>query len=100
MPSGRSAAGPDWYRRVTGSARNMAKERTELVVEQVDVGVGDLEASTDGGVRHERVVVEHVRGSEPASGQEREVLLVYRTDEVPNLAEQLRLAADRASTQA
>jgi hypothetical protein len=48
-------------------------------------------------VKLERVVVEHVTGSEPTSGQEREVLLVYRANEVPNLAEQLRLAADQAT---
>jgi hypothetical protein len=75
----------------------MTKERSQLVVEQVEVGVGDLEASTDDGVKLERVVVEHVTGSEPTSGQEREVLLVYRANEVPNLAEQLRLAADQAT---
>ncbi len=83
-----------------GSAAGMAKERSELLVEQVEVGVGDLEASTDDGVKLERVVVEHVRGSEPHSGQQREVLLVYRAQEVADLAEQLRLAADQAAAQA
>jgi hypothetical protein len=77
----------------------MADELQELFVTRVDVGIADMDVSTDEGVVSTRVVVERAQGTDRESGQDRELLLVYGASEVPALADALRSAAERAKTE-
>jgi hypothetical protein len=75
----------------------MADEIEELFVRQVDVGVADMDVSTeDGQVVSTQVVVERATVTERDSGQDQQLLLIYGAAEVPALADALRAAAERA----
>jgi hypothetical protein len=74
----------------------MADELEELFVRQVDVGVADMDVSTEDGVVTTSVVVERATATERESGQDRQLLLIYGAAEVPALADALRAAAERA----
>jgi hypothetical protein len=76
----------------------MADELEELFVRRVDIGVADMDVSTDDGVISTRVVVERASGTDRQSGRDRELLLIYGASEVPALADALRAAAERAAT--
>ncbi len=83
--------------RTAASVRQMGEEIQELFVRNVEVGVANLDMSTDDGVVSTRVVVQRTTADERETGQERELLLVYDTDTVPALADVLRTASERAS---
>jgi hypothetical protein len=74
----------------------MADELEELFVRQVDVGVADMDVSTEDGVVTTSVVVERATATERDSGQDRQLLLIYGAAEVSALADALRAAAERA----
>jgi hypothetical protein len=74
----------------------MADELEQLFVRQVDVGVADMDVSTDDGVVSTRVVVQRAKAADRRTGQDRELLLVYGAEEVPAVADALRRASDRA----
>jgi hypothetical protein len=76
----------------------MADELEELFVRRVDVGVADVNLSTDEGVITTRMVVERATAADQKTGQDRELLLVYGAEEVPAVADALRMAAERAQT--
>jgi hypothetical protein len=71
-------------------------ELEELLVRQVDVGVADMDVSTEDGVVTTTVVVERATATDRESGQDRQLLLIYGADEVPALADALKAAAERA----
>ncbi|GAA1796591.1 hypothetical protein HC028_19475 [Planosporangium flavigriseum] len=71
-------------------------ELEELFVRQVDVGVADMDVSTDQGVVTTTVVVERATATERESGEDRQLLLIYGAKEVPALADALRAASERA----
>ena len=76
----------------------MADKIEELFVREVEVGVGNMDVSTDEGVTSTRVVVERAKAADRATGQERELLLVYGASEAPAIADAIRMAAERATT--
>jgi hypothetical protein len=75
----------------------MADELEELFVRQVDVGIADMDVSTDNGVVSTSVVVERATATERESGEDRQFLLIYGAAEVPALADALKAAAERAT---
>lgn len=75
----------------------MADELEQLFVRQVDVGVADIDVSTDDGVISTRVVVQRAKAADRTTGRDRELLLVYGAEEVPAVAEALRRASERAT---
>ncbi|MCU1489354.1 MAG: hypothetical protein JWM85_759 [Acidimicrobiaceae bacterium] len=74
----------------------MAEQVDELFVKEVEIGVGTLDRSTDDGVVSERVVVERVAGADRASGEDRNVVVIYAPEDVEQLADHLRTAAQVA----
>jgi hypothetical protein len=77
----------------------MADELEELFVEQVSVGVADMDLATDDDVISTRVVVQRTTASDAKTGGNRELLLVYGADEVPAVADALHKAAERATSE-
>lgn len=77
----------------------MADELEELFVRQVDVGVADLDMSSDDGVISTRVVVERATATDRQTGRHRELLLVYGAEQVPAVADALHRAALRATAE-
>jgi hypothetical protein len=76
----------------------MADELEELFVEQVSVGVADMDLATEDDVISTRVVVQRTTASDAKSGENRELLLVYGAEEVPAVAEALNKASERAKS--
>jgi hypothetical protein len=74
----------------------MADELEELFVRRVDVGIADVNMSTEDGVISTRMVVERATAADQRTGLDRELLLVYGAEEVPAVADALRTAAQRA----
>jgi hypothetical protein len=77
----------------------MADELEELFVEQVSVGVADMDLATENDVISTRVVVQRTTASDAKTGEDRELLLVYGAEEVPAVADALHQAAERASAE-
>jgi hypothetical protein len=77
----------------------MADNTDELFVREVEIGVANLDVSTDEGVVSTRAVVQRTRGHDRDTGQERELILVYDADRITALADGLRKAYERAVTQ-
>ena len=75
----------------------MADEVEELLVREVEVGVANLDTATDEGVISTRAVIQRATAHEPRTGRERELLLVYDPANIPQVAEALRQASERAS---
>jgi hypothetical protein len=74
----------------------MAEDVEELFVEQVSVGVADMDLATDEDVISTRVVVQRATAADAKTGQNRELLLVYGAEEVPAVAQAMSKAAERA----
>jgi hypothetical protein len=74
----------------------MAKDVEELIVEKVDVGIGDMDRSAEDGVVSVRVVTQRVSAVETKTANPRELLLVYGAAEVAAVADALREASQRA----
>jgi hypothetical protein len=74
----------------------MATERESLIVLEVSVGVASMDVSTDEGVVTGKVVVQEITGVERESQESREFLLLYDAEKVPDVADALRTAAERA----
>jgi hypothetical protein len=74
----------------------MAKEIEELFVREVEVGVVNLDISTDEGTTSTRVVAQRITAHDRTTGQERELLLVYDPADVATVGETLRKASERA----
>jgi hypothetical protein len=74
----------------------MAEEVEEMFVREVEVGVANLDASTDDGVVSTRVVVQRTTAADRKTGAEREFLLVYGAAEVAGVADALQKASERA----
>jgi hypothetical protein len=74
----------------------MADELEELFVRRVDIGIADVNMATEDGVISTRMVVERATAADQRTGQDRELLLVYGAEEVPAVADALRMAAERA----
>jgi hypothetical protein len=74
----------------------MAKEIEELFVREVEVGVANLDISTDEGTTSTRAVVQRITAHDRTTGQERELLLVYDPVDVATVGETLRKASERA----
>lgn len=75
----------------------MARDLEELFVHEVEVGVGNMDVSTEDGVVTTRVVVERAKAVDRGNGQERELLLIYGAGEAPAIADAIRAAAERAA---
>jgi hypothetical protein len=76
----------------------MAHDLEELFVRDVEVGIATIDYSTDDGVVSDRAVTERITAFDRKSGEDRELLLVYGAGEVPTVADQLKLAAERAAS--
>ncbi len=74
----------------------MADELEELFVRRVDVGIADVNMSTEDGIVSTRMVVERATAADQKTGQDRDLLLVYGAESVPAVADALRTAARRA----
>jgi hypothetical protein len=74
----------------------MADDVEELFVEQVSVGVADMDLATDEDVISTRVVVQRATAADAKTGENRELLLVYGAEEVPAVADAMNKAAERA----
>jgi hypothetical protein len=74
----------------------MAEQLEKLLVREVEVGVANLDTATDEGVISTRAVVQRTTGYQPETGQERDLLLVYDPGNIPEVAEALRQASERA----
>ncbi|MCW2685491.1 MAG: hypothetical protein JWR37_381 [Mycobacterium sp.] len=77
----------------------MANELEELFVRQVDVGVADVDVSTEDEVISARVVVERATASDRRTGEERELLHVYGAAETAAVADALRRASELATSE-
>ena len=75
----------------------MTKDVEELFVREVEVGVANLDMSTDEGVVSTRAVVQRTTAHDRNTGQQRELLLVYDPVSVTAVADALRNASERAS---
>ncbi len=75
----------------------MAEEIEELFVRRVDVGIADMDASTDDGVLSTRVVVERATATDRRTGQDRELLLIFGAEEAGEVGEVLQKASARAT---
>jgi hypothetical protein len=74
---------------------DMADENKELFVRDVEIGIANMDVSTDDGVTSTRVVVERANVTDRKTRQERHILLVHDPAAVPTIADALRTAADR-----
>jgi hypothetical protein len=76
----------------------MAAELEELFVRQVDIGVADMDVSTEDEVVSTRVVVERATASDRRTGEDRDLLLVYGAAETAAVADALRRASELATS--
>jgi hypothetical protein len=74
----------------------MDAELEKLFVRRVDVGIADMDVSTEDGVINDRVVVQQVTATD-GTGQDRELVLIYEAGKVLALADALRKASERAT---
>jgi hypothetical protein len=74
----------------------MAEDVEELFVEQVSVGIAEMDLATDEDVISTRVVVQRATAADAKTGENRELLLVYGAEEVPAVADAMSKAAERA----
>jgi hypothetical protein len=77
----------------------MAEELEELFVRRVDVGIADMDASTEDGVVSTRVVVERATATDRRTGQDRQLLLILGAEEAGLLGDVLQKASARATTE-
>jgi hypothetical protein len=77
----------------------MADEVEELFVREIEVGVANLDTSTDEGVISTRAVVQRTTAHDPRTGQKRELLLVYDPAAIAQVADALRTASERATAE-
>jgi hypothetical protein len=77
----------------------MDPDLEKLFVRRVDIGVANMDVSTEDGVVNARVVVQHINGTND-EGNDREVVLVYEPARLPDLADALRKAAEQATADA
>jgi hypothetical protein len=75
----------------------MADEIEELFVRDVEIGIGNMDVSTDDGVTSTRVVVERANVADRKTGQDRHIVLIYDPAAVPTMADALRRAAERTA---
>src|SRR5258706_1324334 len=80
------------------NALSMAAELEELLARQVDIGVADMDVSTEDEVISTRVVVERATASDCCTGKDRELLLVYGAAESAAVADALRRASELATS--
>jgi hypothetical protein len=73
------------------------REVEELFAHEVEVGVADMDVSTDDDVVSTQVVAERAKAVDRGTGQERELLLIYGAAEAPAVADAIRAAAERAA---
>jgi hypothetical protein len=73
-------------------------ERASLIVLEVSVGVANMDVSTDDGVVSGKVVVQEITAVDRESQESREFLLLYDAEKVPDVADALRTAAERAAS--
>ena len=77
----------------------MAEEYEELLVTDVEIGIGTVDFPADGddeGGSEEDVVIEQITASDARTGEKRNIMLVYGVDGVPAMADALRAAAEAA----
>ena len=77
----------------------MADDLEELFVEQVSVGVADMDLATEDDVISTKVVVQRATAADAKTGANRELLLVYGAEEVPAVADAMQKAAERATAE-
>jgi chemotaxis protein CheY-P-specific phosphatase CheC len=77
----------------------MAVDLEELFARQVDIGVATLDVPAEEGVISARVVVQEVDAVDRNTGQERRLLLVYEAKSVMAMADALRQAAEKATSE-
>ena len=75
----------------------MADKIEQLFVREVEVGVANLDISTDEGVTSTRAAVQRTTAHDRLTGQERELLLVDDPADVTAVADTLRKASERAT---
>jgi hypothetical protein len=75
----------------------MADEIEELFVRDVEIGIANMDVSTDDGVTSTRVVVERANVVDRKTGQDRHIVLVHDPAAVPTIADALRTAAERTA---
>ena len=66
-------------------------------MQEIEVGVANLDRSTDDGVVSTRAVVQRTSATDPRTGQERQLLLVFDPGNIPQVADALGRASERAS---
>jgi len=75
----------------------VANEIEELFVREVEVGLANVDVSTDEGTTSTPAVVQRTTAHDPETGQDRELLLVYDPADVAAVSDALRKMSERAS---
>jgi hypothetical protein len=77
----------------------MAVDLEELFARHVDIEVATLDVPAEDSAISARVVVQKVAGVDRSTGQERRLLLVYEAKAVMAMADALRQAAEKATSE-
>jgi chemotaxis protein CheY-P-specific phosphatase CheC len=81
------------------SVADMAVHLEKLFARQVDIGIATVDMPAEDGAISARVVVQEVAAVDQNTGEERRLLLVYEPKGVIAMADVLRQAAEKATSE-